>query len=354
MDGQIGRVEGLVMSMGETANRLEDVEKQISVDDTALEEARKRRREVLAICAKFDGVLKTYASGSVAMGVVNDPVKDADGGMILDRRRFPSLGPDGDGDTPGEVVADLHEFLGPEIRETWPKATVHDMKRGVTVRMHAPLWSGADPYVDVVVAMYRRNAAGLWIPNLVAGCWDASDPQCHVTLMTSGTRALRRTRARVVRLGKAWNTQFSEPALSSFNIVALALECIAASMSIDAALLRFFEHAAASLAVRRTEDPAGVSGPIKTETTKDVAVARLDAARDHLAAALDSDGDLDVVAAELHQVFWSYLPEPLGLSSRAGVAGMLRGGTPRFRTTTSGLAVAGAVTTKRSFGGSRG
>ena len=86
--------------MSETANRLEDVEKQISVDDTALEEARKRRREVPTLCATFDGVLKTFASGSVAMGVVNDPVKDADGGMIIDRRRFPDLGPDGDGDTP--------------------------------------------------------------------------------------------------------------------------------------------------------------------------------------------------------------------------------------------------------------
>ena len=96
-----------------------------------------------------------------------------------------------------------------------------------------------------------------------------------------------------------------------------------------------------------------MSEPIKTETTKDVAVARLDAAREHLAAALDSDSELDVVAAELHQVFWTYLPEPLGLSSKAGVAGVLRGGTPRFRTTTSGLAVAGGVTSKRSFGGSR-
>jgi hypothetical protein len=340
--------------MGETANRLEDVEKKISADDTALGEARTRRREVLGICAMFDGVLDTYASGSVAMGVVNDPVEDADGGMILDRRHFPTLGPDGDGDTPGEVVAALHEFFGPKVRETWPKATVHDMKRGVTVRMHAPLWSGADPYVDVVVAMYRLNAPGLWIPNLVAGYWDASDPQCHVKLMASGSRALRRTRARVVRLGKAWNKQFSEPALSSFNIVALALECIDASMPIDAALLRFFKHAAASLAVRRTEDPARVSGPIKTETTKDVAVARLDAARHHLAAALDDDGDLAIVATELHQVFWNYLPEPLGLSSKAGVAALLRQGTPRFRTTASGLAVAGAVTTKRSFGGTRG
>lgn len=143
----------------------------------------------------------------------------------------------------------MHDIVGPLIRETWPKATVYDMKRGITVRMHAPLPSGADPYVDVVVAMNRRDAPGLWIPNLAANSWDASHPQCHVELMMAGSRALRRTRARVVRLAKAWNKQSSDPALSSFNIVALALECITTSMPIDEARMVFFEHAAASLAI---------------------------------------------------------------------------------------------------------
>lgn len=341
------------MTMSETANRLEDVEKQISADDVALDEARRRRKEVLGICGTFGGVLGTFGSGSVAMGVVNDPVEDADGGMTLDRRLYPKLGPDGGGETPLQVVADLHSLVGPAIREIWPKATVHDMKRGITVKMHAPLWTGADPYVDVVVAMNRKDAPGLWIPNMSAGRWDPSHPQCHVELMISGTRALRRTRARVVRLAKAWNKQYAQPALSSFNIVALALECVTASMPVDAALLVFFEHAATTLAVRRTDDPAGVSGPIKLESTKDVAVARLAAARDHLANAIGAGDGVDTVAAELHKVFWQYLPEPFGAASKAGVADLLRQGTPRLRTT-SGLAVAGAVTHKRSFGGPRG
>jgi hypothetical protein len=340
--------------VSETANRLEDVEKQISADDAALNEARRRRREVLRICGTFGGVLGTYASGSVAMGVVNDPVEDADGGMILDRRQYPDLGPDGGGETPGEIVSDLHGFVGPAIRETWPKATVHDMKRGVTVRMHAPLWTRADPYVDVVIAMNRKDAPGLWIPNLQAKRWDASHPQRHVELMNTGSRALRRMRARVVRLAKAWNKQYIDPGLSSFNIVALALECITTSMPIDDALLVFFEHASASLAIRRTEDPAGVSGPIKLEQPKDIAIARLAAARDHLAAAIAAVDDLDTGAAELHKVFWHYLPEPTGAASKAAVADLLRHSTPRLRTTTTGLAVAGAVTPKRSYGGPRG
>lgn len=136
--------------------------------------------------------------------------------------------------------------------------------------------------------------------------------------------------------------------------MALVLEAIDSAMPIEEALHRYFEHAAASLGVRRTEDPAGVSGPIKLETTKDVAVSRLAQARDHLAVALAANDDPEVVAAELHQVFWTVLPEPTVVSSKAEVAGLLRNGTPRFRSTASGLAVAGAVTAKRSYGGVRG
>ncbi len=168
------------MAASETAKRLEDVEKKVNADDEELKEARHRRRETLHICGDFGGVLDTYVSGSVAMGVAVDPVVDADGGLILDRRSYPDLGPDGGGATPSEVVAQLHGFVGPKIREIWPKATVHDMKRGITVRMHAPMWSGADPFVDVVVAMNRKEQIGLWIPNLVANRWDASHPQRHV------------------------------------------------------------------------------------------------------------------------------------------------------------------------------
>jgi hypothetical protein len=100
--------------MGETANRIEDAEKKISADDSALEQGRRRRRETLVICSSFGGVLGTYASGSVAMGVVNDPVEDADGGMIVDRRCYPALGPDVGGDTPRRHRRRAPRLRGPE------------------------------------------------------------------------------------------------------------------------------------------------------------------------------------------------------------------------------------------------
>lgn len=338
--------------MSETADRLTDVMKQIAADDDVLRESRERRKVVLGASATFGGVSGTYASGSVAMGVAIDPVEDADGGLILDRRSYPSLGPDGGGETPVAVVQELHGHLGPLVRQNYPKATVHDMKRGVTVYMHEPLGCGQDPYVDVVLAMQRKDAPGLWIPNLKANRWDASHPQRHVELLTVGTRSLRRTRAQTIRLAKAWNKQFSEPAFNSFNLVALAWEAILAPMSIDAALRLFFEHAAVSIAIRRTEDPAQVSGPINLEKPKQIALARLCAARDSIQRACDHDDDVNIVAAELHSLFPNYLPKPATIT-KLSFADMLRDGTPRVRSTGTGLAVAGAVTLNRSFGGHR-
>lgn len=341
--------------MNEPRNVIEDVRKQIQADDIALSDARARRRVVLSAAATFPGVTGTFISGGVAMGVTNDPVIDADGGAILDRRCFPSLGPDSaEGDTPTGVLGDLHVHVGPLVRQVWPDATVHNMKRGVTVRMHAPLANGQDPYVDLVLAMPRKSAAGLWIPNMDAGRWDASDPQRHVELMNSGTRALRRTRAQVVRLAKAQNKQYWDPALSSFNIVALGLEAIVTPEPIELALHRFYDHAASSLADHLTRDPAGVSGAIKVETSRATAVSRLQQARDHLATALDNANDTDVVLAELHQVFWKYLPEPVTIASKADLIDALRTGTPRLRRTATGIAIAGAFKPQRSFGDHHG
>lgn len=73
-----------------------------------------------------------------------------------------------------------------------------------------------------------------------------------------------------------------------------------------------------------------------------------------MAAASAAGNDLDVVADELHKAFWNFLPEAAGSASKAALADLMRQGSPRLRTTASGLAVAGAVTPKRSFGGHRG
>lgn len=337
------RREEVVMSVRQ---HLLDVHSQIRTDDKVMAEARRRRDRTLALASGYDGVRFSFVSGSVAMGVVIDPVNDADGGIVLDRRVYSKLGPDGDGELPAEVVDGVHDFVGPLIRREWPKATIHTMRRGLTVKFHDPILE-QDPYVDLVVAMERRDASGLWIPNILDERWDPSDPQKHVALMASGTSELRTLRARVVRLAKAWNKQYDEPALCSFNIVALALEAFDVDEPLDDALLHFFDHAIASLREGCTEDTARVSDRIKLPLGKATAIARLTSARDNIARAqLTSDEEC---LAAMHDVFWKYLPEPQAGGSKRDLATVLRSGSPRISTVGT-TAIVGAGKRTRAYG----
>jgi len=48
--------------------------------------------------------------------MVNKPLSDADSGLVLDRRSYPKLGPDGDNEGPDEVIDPLCELVGPKVR----------------------------------------------------------------------------------------------------------------------------------------------------------------------------------------------------------------------------------------------
>ena len=119
--------------MGETARQIGDGQKQTNADTTALTEVRKRRNETLSIGRGFSGILSWYSCRSLAAGVVTGHVEDADGGLIADRRSFPALGPDGDCESPTEVVDKLQEHIGPPLRDLGPAARIHTMKRGLRV-----------------------------------------------------------------------------------------------------------------------------------------------------------------------------------------------------------------------------
>ena len=243
---------------------------------------------------------------------MNRPVTDGDGGVVLDRRIYPELGPDGDGEGPHEIIEDMHDFLGPRVREHYEDATVHRMKRGLKVYFHDPIDEEQDPTVDLVVALNRKADDALWIPNRDRSRWDPSHPEKHYQLLRAGTKAHRRVRARVIRLGKAWNCQYSEPGLCSFNIVALALEAITEPLPLDQAMADFFHYAAMAIGKGRTKDPADVSPSIKLLLDQKVVVARLRKAADGLATALDHDDDVEVVDEALSEVFFRYVEPPAG------------------------------------------
>src|ERR1019366_10622991 len=110
--------------------------------------------------------------------------------------------------------------------------------------------------------------------------WDPSDPEKHTALLTADPKSLRVTRARIIRLVKCWNQQFSKPGMCSFNIGALALMSSVEGVGVAPGLLAFFEYSAIDLVKHLTPDPAGVSNAIKINIDRDVLVSRLESARD--------------------------------------------------------------------------
>jgi hypothetical protein len=337
--------------MGHTNDHLEAVRAQIAPIDVVLAEARSRLRDVRGLASTFPGALRTYASGSLAHRTVNHPVSDGDGGVVLDRRSYPALGPDGGGEQPREIVAELCELLAPTLRQIYPKARCGTSKRGPKIWFGAPI-EGQDPTVDLVVALTRKNGSGLWIPNLEKNIWEASNPEAHTAMIGGGATTLDRTRRRVIRLAKAWNKQFSTPAFCSFHLSILALESVTSGLGVARSLQGFFDDAASSLTDAGTPDPAGVSANIKPLLAASTATDRLRKAADNLAEALDNDSDETAVASALSKVFWKYIDDPVTPTLSSAVAAM----TERKPISTAALGITGpavTLTPTRAYGDPR-
>ncbi len=154
------------------------------------------------------------------------PVKDADSGMVLDRRTYPELGPDGLGAGIRAIVGDVARFIHEQLVKDWTAATCEISKRAMVFEFHEPFGSEdppEDPSVDLVVGLTRKDAPGLLIPNTELDRWDLSDPERHTQLLTAQPADLRVFRARTIRLTKAIIGGDAEQAvLSSFNIEVLA------------------------------------------------------------------------------------------------------------------------------------
>lgn len=334
--------------MGHCDDVISDVRSQIDASQAPLDEARARLDLVKRTAIGFAGALRTYSSGSIAHHTMIAPVTDGDGGVVLDRRSYPRLGPDGDGEGPEDIAPELCEFLGPKIGKFYPHAQCGTSKRGPKISFHEPA-EDQDPTVDLVVALTRRKGGGLWIPNLEKNTWEASDPEQHAALFNDGTVAIRRIRRQVIRLAKAWNRQFSDPAHCSFHLSALALESVRGGLSLPAALGQFFSDSAASLRTGDTADPAGMSPPIKPRISREVAITRLDKAAEATSRALEHDDDLAAVRADLAVVFWDYI-EAAEISPLASAVRTLRS---QGSVTTASLGLAGApalVKAARAYG----
>lgn len=337
---------------------LDDVRAQLAPDDVVLKEARVRRDLVRRAAESFNGALRSYMSGSLAHGTANCPVHhrdqglDADCGVVLDRRVHTLLGPDGLGIGPTATVRAMVDHIRPKVLKEYPGATLNVTKRAILVEFSQPLASGEDPTVDLIVSLNRKDAEGLWIPNTEQDVWDASHPEKHTELFTSGDRPLRATRARAVRLAKAENKRTGTPLLCSFNVETFGWMFIGPGMSVPEALFALWRGGANDLRRRLTPDPAGISAPIKV-ADRDAALRGLDVAAERLQAALLRPNDQAWVRGQLGQLWPDFIAAD-GSTSKARLAAAMKGGT-HLGLTGGGLLTTSAAATPtlkhpRSFG----
>ena len=325
-------------------NQFEDLLKLIEVDAEVLAATRERLALARKAAEKHPEGRKSYSSGSIPAHTHIQPhsgsVSDGDGGIILDRVKHPSLGPDGGGEAPHDITNELVAVVGPQIRELFPKARVHKSRRGLKIHFCSPV-NHVDVTVDLIVALQRRDGHGLWIPDLEKpktskNAWSASDPIGHVELLNSAPESLRRTRRRAIRLLKAWNAQASEPGFSSHNLSVWAYEFITKGMGLVNAVHTVFEQASRRLqGGEPTKDPSGVSSDLKPLITHDDAERRLRLAASKLGKAVNDPDNIEVVQQALESLF----PKTMSEASSGFFSA-----TSRIRTT-SQLGFAGASLT---------
>jgi hypothetical protein len=255
-------------------------------------------------------------------------------------------------------VDKIHALVEPVVKETYPKATVKQSRRGLLVEFNEPLDEEQDPTVDLIVTLTRKEGDGLWIPDLDNNEWSPSHPEKHTDLFTSGSKELRALRARVARLAKAWNKQWDEDdrALHSFNIEALCWEYITdSSVPLDQALAGWFAYAHGEIEKGETEDPAGVSEPIHLpkDLVKETVLQRLRSAADRFEQALENEDDEAKVKDLLSGVYYDYVDPPA--QSKSALATSLRKGNEGVGVSSAGIVIGGqtALKTTRSYGGKR-
>jgi len=331
---------------------LDEVRAAIAPEDEVLAAARERRDAVKKYAEAFRGRLRTFNSGSVAHGTANNPVSDADCGVVLDRRHHGDLGPDGDDVGPCEIVDELVEEITPKIKDDYSDAEVSTTKRAVLVEFNEPV-DDEDPSVDLIVGLSRAEDDALWIPNLEADDWDASDPEEHTRLLVAKPADLRRHRARVLRLAKAAiRNDGDQRVMCSFNIEALALTHVTeVHTTLAEGLAVLLEGAAESIAKELTPDPADVSDPIKLPegVTRADCSARLGYFARKVREAIAAYSEAGARAA-LADVFRSELGDKTIKSTKSKIADELRQDERDAAVLGSFGAAAGSVKPTRAFG----
>lgn len=246
----------------------------IGVPASVLQEAKARRNLVVGITLDHDGARDHWYSGSVEHRTENNPLGDADCGTMMNRRpvQFQRFGPDGSGLGPRLFIDEIANWLQPKLVAVYPNVQLDlEGKRAITIYFNEQIdddeLGAVDPSVDLILGLERINKPGIWIPNCETDSWDAADPMKHTALMTTGPAEIVAARAHLIRLAKRAVKREEKTSgvatMCSWNISALALECVESNLPLSVGLQGLFTHLSARIAEGPTEDPAGVSDPIR-------------------------------------------------------------------------------------------
>jgi hypothetical protein len=318
--------------------------RRIAVPDEVLKEARERRDRIREVVAEEFAVLRTFPSGSLAHGTQNDPLNDADAGVVLDRRVYEELGPDRRG--PCQMVEEVRGVLKERLKEGFPNVAFFvGGHRAIRINFMEPIEPGAANFsADLIVAI-RREEGGLWIPDLDNDEWDPSDPERHVELVVARNRATKSHFSRTLRLAKHANARHGKT-IVSFNVVALGLEAIKETVPLPEGLALLLRHAADSLDKGLTEDPAGVSGEIELNVSRQKDAAKRFKELAELAEeALELDAEGQTAQAQRN---WSkVLPHAIDTPNEEDLRSELvtghRDGNERVRRGVGGAAVSSKI-----------
>lgn len=283
-----GKAEGIFTMTSTTTLKeiLEEARHRIEVSDPELDEARKRRSALTsALRAEFPGA-RTYVNGSIAHGDALTPLTDVDLGVVVPDTDN-EYGPGKQG--PKQLKDRAAKAIRTGLKDDYGDLAVEveGRKRSILVRFRDPVAPGQPDFTaDVIVAIDNADARGLYIPRFQS--WDRAHPEHHTELVLSANQTSKSTFARVVRLIKHWNCRNSKP-LCSWNIKALALDCITTPTALLPAIREWFRCAIEQLFVSETPDPARVAkNPIKLneKMTRTEVVRRLSRALERLDRAI--------------------------------------------------------------------
>lgn len=330
---------------------LEAARKLIAVEDDELAEARRRRQLLSSALKKAFPGSTVYFNGSVAHGDANTPLTDIDLGVIV-RGAESDYGPGLLG--PLMLMERARDAIRADLAKEFPnlRVTIEGQHRAVLVSFGDPVTPGTKDFTaNVIVAVDNVQGAGIFIPNLPEESWESSDPQEHTRLVLDANKKTLSTFAHLIRLLKHWNLRHGVP-LCSWNLKALALECIESPLALAKALDIFFKHAVVSLSAGPTEDPAGVSGTVDMNLTKTEVISRVEGGADRIARAMAAENDGRHVMAQhcLSQLLPDIVPDVDPDDLREEEADRLEEETRGRRSTGVGAGSAVALPATRAWG----